>query len=101
MCSTNRVVIRGNTHLVEFVDGRPVGIARSMADPGAPGGAHERVEGRAHAAGGLDELDRLAAAREPVRVGFPVGDDDELVIGHLVPDQFEQGVFVPHGKFLI
>jgi hypothetical protein len=54
-----------------------------------------------HAAGRPDALDRLAAVREPVRVGFPVGDDDELVIGHLVTDLLEQGEFVPHVEFLV
>jgi len=71
-----------------------VGIAGTVAHPHPPASAHDRVECRGHAAGGLavDDLATLIV----VRIRLAVRDHDQLVVAQALFDDLLQSLFVPH-----
>ena len=70
------------------IDDLPIGGAAAMGDPDTGTGAHHRLQSGDDPAGRHLHLDLLVLP--VVDIGFPVGDDQELLPRELLPEKLPQ-----------
>ena len=82
--------------MVVGIDRTAIGVAVAVGYPGAAAGSDNRFQGGYHAAGRRYALDATAVV--PMLVGFPVGDQEELVVPQPGSNEIVKGFFIPHGS---